>query len=168
LLLSFAERTIICKEPLGPYAERQPRHEQAMLARLGGVAGVAQLGEAPRRLRAIGMMDAGDTSLADLGKPLLVDDLIRLAAQLARAVTGMHSRGVMHRDITPANIVISRDGNPCLMDFALATSLAEIRPDFTHHSEIVGTLTYLAPEQTGRTGRPVDQRRSICVGSDAI
>ena len=73
----------------------------------------------------------------------------------------MHRRGVMHRDICPANIVLRRDGAPCLVDFALATSLAEIRPEFTHHAEIVGTLAYLAPEQTGRTGRPVDQRADL-------
>ncbi|HTW11833.1 MAG TPA: AAA family ATPase, partial [Solirubrobacteraceae bacterium] len=48
-----------------------------------------------------------------------------------------------------------------LVDFALATSLTEIRPAFTHHAEIVGTLAYLAPEQTGRTGRPVDQRADL-------
>ena len=47
------------------------------------------------------------------------------------------------------------------MDFALATTFAELRPEFTHHSEIVGTLAYLAPEQTGRTGRPVDQRADL-------
>ena len=40
-------------------------------------------------------------------------------------------------------------------------SLAEIRPEFTHHSEIAGTLAYLAPEATGRTGRPVDQRADL-------
>src|SRR5690348_9903946 len=67
----------------------------------------------------------------------------------------------MHRDITPANIVLSPDGAPCLVDFALATSFAEIRPEFTHHSEITGTLAYLAPESTGRTGRPVDQRADL-------
>ena len=94
-------------------------------------------------------------------KPLAVDELVELAVGLARAVAGMHRRGVMHRDITPANIVISRDGAPCLVDFALATSLAEMRPEFTHHSEIVGTLAYLAPEQTGRTGRSVDQRADL-------
>ena len=88
-------------------------------------------------------------SLAGLAKPLAVDDLIGLAVGLARAVAGMHRRGVMHRDITPANIVVSRDGVPCLVDFALASSFAEIRPEFTHHTEIVGTLAYLAPEQTG-------------------
>ena len=105
--------------------------------------------------------DVGGTSLAGLAKPLAVDELIGLAVGLARAVAGMHRRGVMHRDITPANIVISRDGAPCLVDFALATSLAEIRPEFTHHTEIVGTLAYLAPEQTGRTGRSVDQRADL-------
>jgi serine/threonine protein kinase len=36
-----------------------------------------------------------------------------------------------------------------------------MRPEFTHHTEIVGTLAYLAPEQTGRTGRPVDQRADL-------
>jgi serine/threonine protein kinase len=65
------------------------------------------------------------------------------------------------RDITPANIVICRGGASCLVDFALATSFAEIRPEFTHHTEIVGTLAYLAPEQTGRTGRSVDQRADL-------
>jgi serine/threonine protein kinase len=40
-------------------------------------------------------------------------------------------------------------------------SLAEIRPEFTHHAEIVGTLAYVAPEQTGRTGRSVDERADL-------
>ena len=99
------------------------------------------------------LVDAGGASAVELPKPLAVDDLVGLALDLARAVAEMHRRGVMHRDIAPANIVVSGDGAPCLVDFALATSLAEVRPDFTHHSEIVGTLAYLAPEQTGRTGR---------------
>jgi serine/threonine protein kinase len=47
------------------------------------------------------------------------------------------------------------------VDFALASSFAEMRPEFTHHSEIVGTLAYLAPEATGRTGRLVDQRADL-------
>jgi signal transduction histidine kinase len=107
------------------------------------------------------LADAGDTALAGLATPLAVDELIRLAGALARAVAGMHRRGVLHRDITPANIVISGDGDPCLVDFALATSFAELRPEFTHHTQIVGSLPYLAPEQTGRTGRSVDQRADL-------
>jgi serine/threonine protein kinase len=154
-------RTVIRKEPLGPDAPRRLQHELAILKRLRGVAGVAQLLEAPRYPDSIMLGDVGDTSLAALSKPLNVDELIELAVQLARVVDGMHRRGVMHRDVTPANVVISRTGAACLVDFALAMSLAEIRPEFTHHRQIVGTLAYLAPEQTGRTGRSVDQRADL-------
>src|SRR5215207_4670386 len=148
-------RTVVQKEPLGPDAERRLRHELAMLERLRGVAGVAQLLEAPRYRGSIVIEDVAGTSLAGQATPLAVDDLVALGLELARAVGGMH------RSLTPANIVISRDGTPCLVDFALATSLAEIRPEFTHHTEIVGTLAYLAPEQTGRTGRSVDERADL-------
>ena len=154
-------RRIVRKEPLGPDAQRRLRHELAILERLRGVAGVAQVLDAPRDPGSIVLADAGSSSLAGLAKPLPVDDLLGLAVELARAVAGMHGRGVMHGDITPANIVIAPVGTPCLVDFALATSFAEIRPEFTHNTEIVGTLAYLAPEQTGRTARPVDQRADL-------
>jgi len=133
----------------------------AMLARLPGVAGVAQLAQAPRYPGSVVLADAGRGTLAGLAKPLAAGHLTGLAVELAAAVAGMHRLGVMHRDITPANIVISGDGAPCLVDFALAAPLGEIRPEFTHHSEIAGTLAYLAPEATGRTGRPVDQRADL-------
>ena len=48
-----------------------------------------------------------------------------------------------------------------MVDFGSATSLAEIRPEFAHHTQILGTLSYSAPEQTGRTGRPVDHRADL-------
>jgi signal transduction histidine kinase len=146
---------------LGPDAQRRLRHERAILERLRGVPGVAQLVDASGHPESILLADVGDTSLAGLAKSLAVDELIGLAVQLAEAVAGMHRRGVMHRDIAPSNIVLSRDGTPCLVDFALATSLAEMRMEFAHHSQIVGTLEYLAPEQTGRTGRSVDQRADL-------
>jgi diguanylate cyclase (GGDEF)-like protein len=105
--------------------------------------------------------DVDGTSLARVAKPLAYTELTRLALELARAVAGMHGRGVMHRNITPANILVSGHGRTCVVNFALATWFAEIRPEFTHHNEIVGTLAYLAPEQTGRTGRSVDQRADL-------
>jgi serine/threonine protein kinase len=146
--------TAIRKEPLGPDAERRVRHEVAMLERLRGVPGVARLAAAPRYPGSLVLADAGGASLAAAAKPLAAEALTGLGLGLGRAVAGMHRRGVMHRDITPANVVLSGDGAPCLVDFALATSVAEIRPEFTHPSEIAGTLAYLAPEATGRTGRP--------------
>jgi serine/threonine protein kinase len=132
-----------------------------MAERLRGVAGVAQLAEARRSPRSVVLEDAGGASLAGLAKPLPAGELAGLGLRLARAVAGMHERGVIHRDITPGNIVVADDGAPCLVDFALASSFAEIRPEFTHHAEITGTPAYLAPEATGRTGRPVDQRADL-------
>ncbi|MEV6971658.1 serine/threonine-protein kinase [Hamadaea sp. NPDC051192] len=158
--LIFAGRSAIRKEPLGPDAQRRIEHELTMLERLRALPGIAQLLDAPTYPGSIVLEDSG-ASLAALAKPLAVDELVGLALQLARVVAGMHRRGVMHQDISPTNIVISHDGMPCLVDFALASPLAEIRPEFTHHTEIVGTLAYLAPEQTGRTGRPVDERADL-------
>jgi tRNA A-37 threonylcarbamoyl transferase component Bud32 len=125
--LFLAGRTVIRKEPLGPDADRRLRHEVAMLERLRGVPGVAQLAQAPRYTGSIVLADAGDVTLAGLAKPLATDELTGLGLGLARAIAGMHRAGVVHRDIAPANIVIF-GGAPCLVDFALATSLAEIRP----------------------------------------
>jgi predicted ATPase/signal transduction histidine kinase len=159
--LYLPDRTVVCKEPLGPDAPQRLRHERAMLERLRGVQGVAQLVDDPACPGAILLADVGGTSLGSRAKPLDFDVLVGLGSALAQAVAGMHRRGVMHHDITPANIVISWDGTPCLVDFALATLFAETRPEFAHGSEIVGTLAYLAPEQTGRTGRSVDQRADL-------
>ena len=73
-----------------------------VLERLRGVVGVAQVLDAPRYPGLITLADAGQASLARAVKPFAIDDLIGLAATLAKAVAGMHDRGVLHRDICPA------------------------------------------------------------------
>src|SRR3984885_6061095 len=96
--------TVIRKEPLGPDAERRLRHEVAMLERLSGVSGVAQLGQAEQYPGSVLLADAGDITLAGAVKPVAAGELAGLAAGLGRAVAGMHQRGVVHRDISPANV----------------------------------------------------------------
>jgi predicted ATPase/signal transduction histidine kinase len=152
---------VIRKEPLGPEARARLRHEVAMLERLRGVAGIPQLLDMPVLPDSIVLADVGGTSLDDHVQPVDVGDLVEFGVALAMVVAAMHRRGVMHRDISPGNILISDSNAPFLVDFALATAFAEIRPEFTHHTEIRGTLAYLAPEQTGRTGRPVDERADL-------
>jgi diguanylate cyclase (GGDEF)-like protein len=160
--LFLPDGTFVRKEPLGPGAERRLRHEVAVLERLSGVEGVVQMAGVRAYPGSIMLADAGPTCLADLPLPLAPAELTSLALGLAQTVGGMHGRGVLHRDISPANIVLSSSGGTaCLVDFALASTFAELRPEFLHHSEIAGTLPYLAPEQTGRTGRPVDQRADL-------
>lgn len=154
-----SDGSVICKEPLGPGRDERLRHETAVLERLSGAAGIVQLAAAPSVPGSLVLTDLGGTALAAVPMPVDAAELLRLALELAGVLAGMHRRGVVHRDIKPANIVLAENGRkPCLIDFASATTFAELRPEFIHHNKIVGTLPYLAPESTGRTGRPVDQR----------
>src|SRR4051794_40388647 len=108
--LFLPDGSVISKEPLGPDAGRRLRHEVAILERLSGVAGVAQLATAPARPGAILLADVGDVSLAGTAMPWDADEAVGLALALAQAVAGIHSRGVLHLDITPANVVVG--GSP--------------------------------------------------------
>ena len=78
--------------------------------RLRGATGIAQLGGRAAVSGLDRVVDVGGASAVGLPKPLAVDDLVGLAVELARAVAEMHRRGVMHRDIAPANIVVSGEG----------------------------------------------------------
>ena len=154
-------RPVIRKEMLGADRSRRARREGAILKRLAEVPGVIRwAGRAEAGV--VLLEDAGDTTLAALagGEPLPPAELVRLAGELAAVVAGVHRAGVVHKDLNPANVMIV-DGRPILIDFDLATTAAEERPGFTHASQIAGTLAYLAPEQTGRTGRPVDRRSDL-------
>jgi Protein kinase domain len=93
--------------------------------------GCGAAGGPPGYPDSIVLANAGRAGLAELTKPLAVDELVRLAGVLARAVAGMHRRRVMHRNISPANVVVSGKGVPTLIDFGLATSVPELRPEFT-------------------------------------
>ena len=153
--------TTIWKVLSGPNAGRRVAHERALLRRLAGVDGVARLADGPDGHDTIALVDGGGVALRSRQLPLDVGQVVTLMIRLAETVAEVHRHGVVHKDINPANIVLDRAGRPILIDFDLATTFAEERPDFVHENEITGTLAYLAPEQSGRTGRPVDQRSDL-------
>ncbi|ADP81353.1 diguanylate cyclase [Pseudofrankia inefficax] len=154
--------SVIKKEFLGPAAQARLLREVEFLKRLRGVEGVAQLasGSEPGPESFL-LVDVHGTALSGRTVPVDPVRLLNLAERLARGLAGLHRRGVVHRNINPANIVVDADDAPYLVDFALATSTAPVRPDLLRSTEIVGTVAYLAPEQTGRTARPVDARADL-------
>jgi len=152
--------TVIHKEPLGVDSDQRRRHETTILRRLAGVAGVAQLAAAAAGPEVIVLEDLGGKPLR-AALPMTGPGLVRVALELATILAAVHRRGVVHKDISPANIVLTDDGALALIDFELATTFAEERPSFVHPSQIAGTLAYIAPEQTGRTGGAVDQRADL-------
>ncbi|MEU4164857.1 AAA family ATPase, partial [Actinoplanes sp. NPDC026670] len=147
---------VVRKQPLGAGAAERLRNEIAVLRRLESVDGTPKLaGDGVEG--ALELVDSGARTLADLEMPWATDALLDLGLGLAEVLAGIHRRGVVHRDVSPANVLVdAATKRPTLIDFELAT-----RPGSTAGEGLVGTLPYLAPEQTGRTGRPADHRSDL-------
>ena len=83
---------------------------------------------------------------------------LEVAARAAEALAAAHRAGVVHRDVKPANILISRDGRVLLTDFGVARSLDEVS-ELTRTGMVVGSPAYMAPEQL--RGGAVDGRADL-------
>src|SRR5437016_2286101 len=110
--------TFVLKEPLGPGADQRRRHEIAILGRLAGVEGVCQLGAIAAGPDVIVLEYVPGDSLCAMPR-LAVADLVELAVRLAEVVARVHRRGVVHKDICPANVIVTAAGAPTLIDFEL-------------------------------------------------
>ena len=73
---------------------------------------------------------------------------VQLMAKVARAVEYAHSRGVLHRDLKPGNILLDDRGEPLVSDFGLA-KLLDANNDLTRSLTTFGTAGFIAPEQAG-------------------
>jgi len=88
-------------------------------------------------------------------------DAVRLAEAVARAIHEAHEAQLLHRDIKPKNIMIDRHGQPMVLDFGLARDLDAQDATLTESGAVVGTPTYMAPEQLAPGRRSVDQRTDV-------
>ena len=89
-----------------------------------------------------------------LGRPLGITEFLRIATSLAGALRQVHARGLIHKDIKPANILLDvASGRVWLTGFGIASRLTRERPNLEPPDAIAGTLAYMAPEQTGRMNR---------------
>jgi serine/threonine protein kinase len=94
--------------------------------------------------------------------PLQVGHFLHLAITIAGTLGKVHRRGLIHKDIKPANILVNRTtGAVKLTGFGIASRLTRERPAPAPPEFIAGTLAYMAPEQTGRMNRSVDSRSDL-------
>ena len=96
---------------------------------------------------------------------LPVDAVLRIAGQLASALTYAHALGVVHRDIKPENIMLSAGGHALLMDFGIAYAIEDGLAQgsgrrLTETGVALGTPEYMSPEQSSGE-EPVDARSDI-------
>jgi PAS domain S-box-containing protein len=97
-----------------------------------------------------------------LGRPLDVPHFLRIAIPLAEALGQVHERGLIHKDIKPANILVdTASGGVWLTGFGIASRLPREHQAPAPPEVIAGTLAYMAPEQTGRMNRSVDSRSDL-------
>ena len=94
---------------------------------------------------------------ANGGKPMPIDKAIDYATQTAAGLQAAHEKGIIHRDIKSANIMVTDKGVVKIMDFGLA-KLAN-RSRMTQLGTTLGTAAYMSPEQA--RGEVVDHRADI-------
>ncbi len=92
------------------------------------------------------------------GTPERTREAVRIIGEVAKALSYLHSRGIVHRDLKSSNVLVLRDGRVKVLDFGTAR-LADAAEAITRHGEFVGTYAYAAPEQFNGSG--VDARTDL-------
>ena len=90
-------------------------------------------------------------------EPLAVAEAVRIAAQIASGLAAAHAKGIVHRDVKPANVIVGPDGRLKIVDFGIAKLADQSR--LTRDGTAVGTAGYMAPEQI--RGETIDARTDV-------
>jgi serine/threonine-protein kinase len=144
--------------------EREIRHVQTRMMREAQAAGVLSHNNI---VTIYDILQEDDTAFIfmefvdgqTLEKILLADTpidkqlILHILKQSAEALDYAHQRGIVHRDVKPANIMVSRDGTAKIADFGIARTQSQ---SLTQTGQLLGTPNYMSPEQI--SGKPVDGR----------
>lgn len=161
------DRAVVIKRPRTEYPSvgevaRYP-HEFGVLRELAGAEGVIgaydllRVGNVPALvLEEIEGADSLTNTMETMPKDF--GTLLRFFRRFAAALSAVHARGIVHKDINPNNVLRAPSGEVRLIDFAISSRLQTEELVMEAVSRLEGTFRYMSPEQTGRTNRSIDYR----------
>jgi len=93
------------------------------------------------------------------GHRLLPERSLEIISGVLRALEYSHQAGIVHRDIKPGNVMVTRNGDIKVMDFGIARAMSDAQATMTQTAQVIGTAQYLSPEQA--RGERVDSRSDL-------
>jgi eukaryotic-like serine/threonine-protein kinase len=93
------------------------------------------------------------------GHRLLPERILEIISGVLRALEYSHQAGIVHRDIKPGNVMVTRNGDVKVMDFGIARAMSDSQATMTQTAQVIGTAQYLSPEQA--RGERVDTRSDL-------
>jgi len=90
---------------------------------------------------------------------LLPERALEITDGVLRALDYSHRNGIVHRDIKPGNVMLTRNGDVKVMDFGIARAVSDAQATMTQTAQVIGTAQYLSPEQA--RGERVDARSDL-------
>ena len=121
------------------------------------VASVYEVGEAAdgRLFIAMACYDGATLKKRTAAGPLPLDEAVEIARQIAEGLASAHRAGIVHRDVKPANVMVTDEGRAIVLDFGIA----QTGSDGATAGSSSGTVMYMSPEQT--SGAPTDERTDV-------
>jgi PAS domain S-box-containing protein len=147
-----------------PASLRQLEHEYTLQGHLEPAWAVRPLALIQQQGRPLLVLEdpGGEPLDRFLQKPIEMTHFLRIAIGLAAALSQVHKRGLIHKNLKPAHVLVnSATGQVWLMGFGIASRLPRERQAPEPPEVIAGTLAYMAPEQTGRMNRSLDARSDL-------
>jgi eukaryotic-like serine/threonine-protein kinase len=144
-----------------PEAKERLLHEAQAASALDhpNICAIHEIDETPdgRLFVAMGYYD-GETLKARIARgPLSIDEAVGIATKVARALGAAHDAGIIHRDVKPANIILTSNGDVKLVDFGIAKLSGQTA--LTRTGTTLGTVAYMSPEHV--VGHAIDGRADV-------